>query len=141
MIIRYVHVLYFVHLRMSNSIKFLSALPPSMRAAWSKRMTELLAPQGRLVCVEFPTYKPPSTGGPPWALPPKVYLSHLSRPGEELPYDEDQGLLESKLGEPSKTGLKRVAHFQPKRTHSIGYNEQGEVTDWVSIWAHPDAAS
>lgn len=108
-----------------------------MRPAWSKRFVELLAPEGRLVCVEFPTYKPPSTGGPPWALPPKVYLAHLSRPGEELPYAADGELEESKLGEPSKTGLVRIAHFQPTRTHQIGYDTEGKVTDWVSVWAHP----
>ncbi|KAL2073648.1 hypothetical protein VTL71DRAFT_10974 [Oculimacula yallundae] len=118
---------------------FLSALPPVMRPAWSKRFVDLLAPGGRVVCVEFPTYKPPSTGGPPWALPPKVYLAHLMRPGEELPYAEDGELEESKLGEPSKNGLVRVAHFQPERTHQIGYNAEGKVTDWVSVWMHPSS--
>jgi hypothetical protein len=108
-----------------------------MRPAWSKRFVELLAAEGRVVCVEFPTYKPPSSGGPPWALPPKIYLAHLTRPGEELPYGEDGELLESRLGEPSKTGLQRLKHFQPKRTHQIGYNSEGKVTDWVSIWSHP----
>ena len=114
----------------------MSALPPVMRPAWSKRFVELLAPEGRVVCVEFPTYKPPSTGGPPWALPPKVYLAHLSRPGHKLPYGEDGELQESKLGEPSRIGLQRVEHFQPKRTHQIGYDAQGKVTDWVSFWGH-----
>ena len=109
-----------------------------MRPAWSKRYQELLSPEGRLVCLEFPTYKPPSTGGPPWALPPKIYMAHLPRPGQELPYGEDGSLLEEKLGEPSKDGLQRIEHFQPKRTHEIGYNEQGEVTDWIGVWAHPN---
>lgn len=116
---------------------FLSALHPSMRPAWSRRFVELLAPQGRVVCVEFPTYKPPSTGGPPWALPPKIYLAHLTRPGLELPYAEDGGLEESKLGEKSKEGLVRLEHFQPARTHQIGYGADGKVTDWIGIWAHP----
>ncbi|CZT45249.1 related to thiol methyltransferase [Rhynchosporium secalis] len=115
---------------------FLSALPPVMRPAWSKRFVDLLAPEGRIVCVEFPTYRPPSTGGPPWALPPKVYLAHLARPGEELPYAEDGELQDSKLGESSKNGLVRVAHFQPERTHQIGYDAEGRVTDWVSVWMH-----
>jgi hypothetical protein len=109
-----------------------------MRPAWAKRFVELLSPEGSVVCVEFPTYKPHSTGGPPWALPPKVYLAHLSRPGEDLPYGEgDEGLLEAEMGEPSKTGLQRKLHFQPKRTHEIGYSAEGKVTDWVSIWCHP----
>ncbi|KAH8821087.1 thiol methyltransferase-like protein [Xylogone sp. PMI_703] len=120
---------------------FLSALPPSLRPAWSKRFVELLAPQGRVVCIEFPTYKAPSTGGPPWGLPPKVYTGHLERPGEELPYDDEKGLLEDQLGPPTPSGLKRIAHFQPKRTHQIGYDEEGKVTDWLSVWAHPTASA
>lgn len=89
------------------------------------------------MCLEFPTYKPPSTGGPPWALPPKIYMAHLPRPGEELPYGEDGSLLEDKLGPPSKNALQRIEHFQPKRTHEIGYNAEGEVTDRVGVWAWP----
>jgi hypothetical protein len=107
-----------------------------MRPAWSKRFNELLAPEGRIVCVEFPTYKPPSTGGPPWALPPKIYAAHLPRPGQELPYSADNGeLLEAELDKP--IGVVRIAHFQPSRTHKIGYSAEGKVTDWVSVWAHP----
>lgn len=90
------------------------------------------------MCLEFPTYKPPSTGGPPWALPPKVYAGHLQRPGIELPYDEEKGLLEDQLEPPTQNGLKQLAHFQPERTHQIGYDSEGKVTDWISIWAHPD---
>jgi len=90
------------------------------------------------VCLEFPTYKPPSTGGPPWALPPHIYTAHLPRPGEELLYGEDGELVESTLGEPSKNGLQCIAHFQPNRTHKIGYTEDGKVTDWISIWTHPN---
>jgi hypothetical protein len=108
-----------------------------MRPAWSKRFVELLAPEGRVVCVEFPTYKLPSTSGPPWALPPKIYIAHLARPGNELLYGEDGELLERQLSEPSKSGLQRIEHFQPKRTHQIGYNSGGKVTDWVSVWSHP----
>lgn len=89
-----------------------------------------------MICVEFPTYKPPSTGGPPWALPPKIYLAHLSRPGEILPYAEDGELKEAELGNTSEKGLKRIEHFQPKRTHQIGYDPEGNVTDWVSVWTH-----
>lgn len=108
-----------------------------MRSAWSRRFNELLAPEGRLICLEFPTYKPASTGGPPWALPPKIYMAHLPRPGEELSYGEDGELLEEKIGEPSRNGLVRIAHWQPERTHEIGYDADGKVTDWISAWAHP----
>jgi methyl halide transferase len=123
----------------SNTRQFLSALPPSLRPNWSKRYGELLAPDGLVVCLEFPTYKEPSSGGPPWALPPKIYAAHLPRPGKELPYAEDGELVESEIGEPSKNGLRRIAHFQPKRTHEIGYSKDGKVTDWISVWAHPDS--
>ncbi|KAJ9658056.1 hypothetical protein H2201_007951 [Coniosporium apollinis] len=112
---------------------FLSALPPSLRPAWAARMSQLLAPSGVLICVEFPTYKPPSTGGPPWALPPAVYEAHLSRPGEEVAYN-DEGYVDQKPGwnEPSNAAaLVRIAHWQPERTHEVG-----KGTDWVSIWRH-----
>ncbi|KAJ9643578.1 hypothetical protein H2199_004257 [Coniosporium tulheliwenetii] len=101
--------------------------------AWAARMSQLLAPSGVLICVEFPTYKPPSTGGPPWALPPAVYEAHLSRPGEEVAYN-DEGYVDQKPGwnEPSNAAaLVRIAHWQPERTHEVG-----KGTDWVSIWRH-----
>lgn len=107
-----------------------------MRPAWAKRESDLLAPGGRLVCLEFPTYKPPSSGGPPWALPPRIYEAHLPRPGQELAYGEDGELLEDKLGEPCKNGIERIAHFQPAKTHPIGYNAEGKVTDWIGVWSH-----
>ena len=122
-------------------MKFLCALPPLMRPKWSKRYNELLSPTGRLVCLEFPTYKDPSTGGPPWALPPKIYQAHLPRPGQELPYSENGELEESKVGEPNMYGLTQIAHFQPKRTHAIGVDAEGNITDWVGVWVHPSRSS
>ena len=96
-------------------------------------MSSLLAPapQGNLIAVEFPTYKDPSTGGPPYALPPEVYLAHLGQPGKEIPYDEDGHVKLEAMGEPDSTGLTRVTHWQPARTHEIG-----KGTDWVSVWQH-----
>lgn len=111
-----------------------------MRPAWSKRYTELLSPEGRLVCLEFPTYKSPSAGGPPWALPPKVYMAHLPRPGEEIQYGEDGELLDTRLGKPSVNGLERLEHFQPEKTHEIGYDSDGKMTDWIGVWAHPNSS-
>ncbi|EOD45834.1 putative thiol methyltransferase protein [Neofusicoccum parvum UCRNP2] len=120
---------------------FLSALPPDLRPAWSLRMSRLLSHEDHtaLICIEFPTYKPPSTGGPPFGLPPKVYEQHLSRPGEELKYGEDGHIIEERDEETkevprNKDGLIRVTHYQPNQTHEIG-----KGTDWVSIWRHPDA--
>lgn len=55
---------------------FLCALPPSLRPSWSLRYTQLLSPTGHLICVEFPSTKPETSGGPPWALPSKVHMAH-----------------------------------------------------------------
>jgi hypothetical protein len=66
-------------------------------------------------------------------------MAHQPRPGKELPYAEDGELIESEIGEPSKNGLHRLVHFQPKRTHEIGYSADGKVTDWISVWAHPSS--
>ncbi|CAD0090201.1 unnamed protein product [Aureobasidium mustum] len=77
----------------------------------------------------FPTYKPPSTGGPPWALRPETYLAHLNQPGKEVEYDEE-GLAVWKEGQtPGDGALERIAHWKPERTHKIG-----EGTDNVSVW-------
>lgn len=94
-------------------------------------MSQLLGSAGKLVCVEFPTYKDPSTGGPPYALPPEVYLAHLSRPGKELPYGSDGRVQHSDNDESDAAALMRLAHWQPERTHEIG-----KGTDWISIWQH-----
>ncbi len=106
-------------------------MPPALRPAWALRYSQLLSeePSSRLICVEFPTTKPPSTKGPPFGLTPKVYLAHLGHPGAQLPYDDEDNLLEEELGPSANLGLERVAHWQPKRTHEIGAG-----TDWVSIW-------
>lgn len=113
-------------------IKFLSALPRSMRPAWAKQMRSLLSPNGHLICVEFPTYKDPASGGPPWALPPDVYVAHLGHPGEDIPYDESGKVKIDESKPVSSGGFTRAAHWQPERTHEVG-----KGTDWVSIW-RPD---
>ncbi|ESZ92363.1 hypothetical protein SBOR_7247 [Sclerotinia borealis F-4128] len=113
------------------------ALPPVLRPAWSKRYHELLSPEGRLICLEFPTTKSPSLGGPPWAMPPRIYEGHLSRPGEVLPYTEEGCELEvEKLGPSHQNGLQRIAHFHPKRTNEGGYGEDGTINDFISVWSH-----
>lgn len=44
---------------------FLCALPPALRPTWAARMSTLLSPEGRLICMEYPLGKDPKTGGPP----------------------------------------------------------------------------
>ncbi|TVY81828.1 putative thiol methyltransferase [Lachnellula suecica] len=118
---------------------FLCALPPSLRPAWALRKSQLLSPTGRLICLEFPSTKPVSSGGPPYALPPVVYEGHLPRPGQELAYDSEGNISTDKLGEEAKDGLVMLAHIKPKKTHqviNIGVDESGKVLDWVGVWAH-----
>jgi len=99
------------------------------------RMSNLLNKTGCLVCIEFPTYKEPSTGGPPWGLPTEVYEAHLMRPGEKVENDIDgyvsKEYLEQVRQSPNENGLLRIAHWQPERTHEIG-----KGTDWMAVWKH-----
>ena len=94
-------------------------------------MSSLLSPTGRLICLEFPTYKPPSAGGPPWALPPVVYEEILTRPGEEIQYDKEGNVVVQTPVKDNTKALVRTAHWQPERTHEVG-----KGTDWVGIWKH-----
>lgn len=113
-------------------IQFLSALPPDLRPPWSARMSQLLRESGRLICVEFPSNKDPKLGGPPYALPAPVYVEHLSHPGEDVPYDEKTGhVILGGIKADSVRALKRIAHFEPARTHEIGKGQ-----DRVSVWRH-----
>jgi methyl halide transferase len=97
-------------------------------------MTQLLAPSGVLICLEFPTHKPPKSGGPPWPLPSVVYVESFKRPGEELRYDEEGKVVVEDKPE-SENALVRVAYWKPARTHQVGIIK-GEVKDWVSAWVH-----
>lgn len=99
-------------------------------------MSQLLhKSRGNLICLEFPTYKPPKTGGPPWALYPAVYEQLLPQPGVEPQYNEEGYIVEEKR-DVGENGLVRIAHWQPERTHAIG---QG--TDWVGVWRHKGFAA
>lgn len=97
-------------------------------------MSQLLAYDGKLICIEFPSAKDPKIGGPPYALPPPVYVEHLAHPGKEIPYDEHHGhVIEGVSGPSSPAALIRTAHWQPARTHEIGKGQ-----DWISIWGHTE---
>jgi hypothetical protein len=110
---------------------FLAAMHPTKRAALALRYQQLLAPGGTLICLEFPTNKPMSTGGPPFGLPEKVYIGHFGRPGEDMPYDDIYELDESKLKGPSEKALVRVDRWLAEHTHPIGAGN-----DYVSLWKH-----
>jgi len=115
---------------------FFCAMNPSMRPAWSKRMSELLGPSPRanLICLEFPKLKPVGTSGPPFASPSAAYMEHLSHPGEDVVYDAEGNIKANPLVPASPGGLERVAHYTPADTHKVGKNEKGEVTDSIAIW-------
>ncbi|PSN72497.1 S-adenosyl-L-methionine-dependent methyltransferase [Corynespora cassiicola Philippines] len=113
---------------------FLCALPLSLRPAWALRMTQLLARDGVLICLEFPTHKPASSGGPPWSLPPLVHAELLKRPGEDIAYD-DTGKVAASDRPRSDNAMIRIAHWTPKRTYQVGIIN-GEVRDGVSLWKH-----
>ncbi|KAI1495209.1 S-adenosyl-L-methionine-dependent methyltransferase [Biscogniauxia mediterranea] len=117
---------------------FFCALPPSSRPSWARRTSDLLASDGKLVCLEFPSEKSPSEPGPPWASPPRAYEAYLSAPGETVPTDEHGGVLmkeEEEVGPRQGNGLRRLLHMKPRRTHSIG-TKDGTVQDWISVWSH-----
>ena len=98
-------------------------------------MSELLAPGGTLICLEFPTYKDPSTGGPPWGLTSGTYEMLLPFPGEEPEYDSKGYVVKQEGRSPNAKGLVRRAHWKAERTHPIG---QG--TDHVSLWQQESAS-
>lgn len=109
-----------------------------MRPAWAKRMSELLAPTAfaNLICLEFPSTKPASAGGPPFSAPPKAYMEHLSNPGVDIPYTADGEVKVDPLSEIGPGGLERLQHFHPPVAHNIGKDADGNITDYISIWRH-----
>ncbi|PWY73039.1 putative thiol methyltransferase [Aspergillus heteromorphus CBS 117.55] len=110
---------------------FFCALAPSLRPACALRFCSLLAslPGSVMICVEFPTFKTLSQGGPPFAMPSSVYVAHLGHPGQEIPYEE-AGIPKERC-EGGGPGLQRVAHWKAVRSHPMGRD-----TDWVSVWKH-----
>ena len=116
--------------------KFLCALPPELRPKWSRAMARNLAPNGRLVCLEFPTTKPTDSGGPPFALPRAVYDALLGRPGQEIPYDKKEAVDLERLSPETHDALERLAHIIPRRSHTDGYDENGNMVDRLSVWIH-----
>ncbi|KAK3657821.1 hypothetical protein LTR56_002200 [Elasticomyces elasticus] len=113
---------------------FLCALPPSLRPAWAKRMSELLSPSGHLICLEFPLGKEPKTGGPPHGLTSQLYEQLLDHPGREVEYNDGGYVVEDRSLDKSADALERVDRWRAERTH-----EAGQGKDHVSIWRHLQA--
>lgn len=110
---------------------FLCALPPKLRPRWAKRMSQLLGPTGKLICLEWPLGKDPKQGGPPFGVTPELFLELLGRPGEEVRYDDAGVVVQDDGGKNSNDGLVRVERFLPNRTH-----DSTKGNDHVSIWQH-----
>ena len=110
---------------------------PAMRPAWSQRMSELLAdsPLANLICLEFPTDKPASSGGPPFGSPSKAYMMHLNQPGKDIPYTDGEVKFNA-YPEIGPGALERVGYWHPADTHKVGKDESGNVKDYISIWRH-----
>ncbi|KAM4066209.1 thiopurine s-methyltransferase (TPMT) domain-containing protein [Hirsutella rhossiliensis] len=102
---------------------FLCAILPGMRKNWARRMGELLAPGGVLICLEFPLYKDLNAPGPPWGLR-GVHWNLLAQ-GED-------GILDGPVGEagPTNGRFDRVLYLKPPRSY-----ENGKGTDMLSVWA------
>ncbi|TKA68492.1 hypothetical protein B0A55_08793 [Friedmanniomyces simplex] len=110
---------------------FLVALPPAMRPAWAKRMSELLSPTGHLICLEFPLGKEPKTGGPPHGVTAVLYEQLLDHPGREVKYNIGGYVCEDRSLDKSHDALVQVDRWRAERTH-----EAGQGRDHVSIWRH-----
>ncbi|KAJ1326468.1 methyl halide transferase [Microdochium nivale] len=115
------------------------ALPPQARPLWAARLASLLSSTtteggsgGRLVCLEFPSTKSPDEPGPPWAMPPHVYVEYLTGAGGE---GEGRGEGSSEPPGHASGGLRRLVHGKPTTTHAAGMQD-GRVIDCISVWSH-----
>ncbi|KAL2017961.1 hypothetical protein VTK56DRAFT_1493 [Thermocarpiscus australiensis] len=107
---------------------FLCALLPEMRQDWARRMGELLAPSGVLVCLEFPLYKGLKHPGPPWGLREGIYWNLLAAGGNGMIDDEETAVAATKVAEGG--AFERVAYIKPSRSHEVA-----KGTDMLSVWA------
>ncbi|KAM4057611.1 thiopurine s-methyltransferase (TPMT) domain-containing protein [Hirsutella rhossiliensis] len=116
--------------------EFLSALPPDARPRWAKRVSQLLEPRGRLVCLEYPS-STSSDNKPsgPWAVSPEAYEALLSAPGEAPSYAPDGAVVSTACSRPRVDALHRLSIIKPTRTHAVGTAEDGSVLDFISVWA------
>lgn len=107
--------------------QFFCALLPSMRRDWARRMSELLAPSGVLVCLEFPLYKGLQHPGPPWGLREGIYWDVLAAGGDGLIRDEEAARAATRVADGG--AFERIAYLKPARSYEIA-----KGTDMVSVW-------
>jgi hypothetical protein len=104
--------------------QFLCALLPSMRHEWAQRMSRLLSPTGKLICLEFPMWKPLTAPGPPWGLN-GVHWNVLAEGGTGVV--NDAGSLSKPSGEAG--ACERVVYWKPPMSF-----EQSRGEDMISVW-------
>ena len=110
---------------------FLCALPPSLRPQWAARMSQLLSPNGRLVCLEYPLGKDPKLGGPPHGLEHELYEQLLAKPGQEVNYNISGHVCEDRSGDKTDNALVKIDEWTPSRMFDT---QKGQVM--VSVWRH-----
>ncbi|KAK4225843.1 S-adenosyl-L-methionine-dependent methyltransferase [Podospora fimiseda] len=108
---------------------FLCALLPEMRKGWGRRMGELLAPEGVLICLEFPLYKDLKLPGPPWGLREGIYWDLLACGGSGMFGSDEEAQQAMKADKVTEGKLERVARLKPERSYEVS-----KGTDRLSIW-------
>lgn len=112
---------------------FLSIIPPVFRSKWAARMSQLLAPSGYLICIEFPLGKDPAADSPPHSLSSALYEQLLARPGEEVTYDDTGRVYTDASLESAENALVKVETWVPAST----FDDQLQVGQIkVSLWKH-----
>ena len=91
-------------------------------------MQHLLAPDGVLVCLEFPLWKPLDAEGPPWGLK-GVHWDLLAQGGDGLVKEEAVNTGGDREDGEAKGPFVRVMYFKPDQSY-----KQGRGTDMVSVW-------
>lgn len=87
-------------------------------------MSELLAPTGMLVCLEFPLYKDLKLPGPPWGLE-GVYWDLLVEGGNGIVSHEGK----FRMGGLGRGHFRRMLYVKPARSY-----ENGRGTDMISVY-------
>lgn len=96
-----------------------------MRAAWRRRIAELLPPGGLLICLEFPLWKDLKSPGPPWGLK-GVYWDLLARGGDGKTGTEQQECPSLRSHEGQFT---RELYIKPAKSF-----KQGRGEDMLAVW-------
>ena len=90
-------------------------------------MSELVAPEGVLICLEFPLYKPLHLPGPPWGLREGIYLNLLAAGGNGV--IEDESAAQAAAQVTSGGAFNRLGYITPPRSYEVA-----KGTDRLSIW-------